>query len=306
MKIDVATVGHVLMDLRFTVDRLARPDEEAEIEVESRGVGGSAANVAVGVRRLGGSSAVVGKVGFDSFGRHAMDELMRERVDVSGVRIGMGPTGFTVIIIDSSGSISMYGFRGVADELEEDEVDERIIGDSKIIHIASLRQDTSLAVAERAKRGGSLISWDPGRLLSRKGLGELSHLVSTVDIVLLSELECRAMTGKEDFRAGARAISALGPKTIVVKRGSKGAYILHESSEFEIPAFKLPRVVDTTGAGDAFAAGLLLSLSRGYGMKKSLVYASAAAALKVTKLGSHEVPSHEEVVKLAWEELSQC
>lgn len=299
--LDVVTVGHVLIDIRFVVERFAGPDEEVAIQRQTRNVGGCAANVAIGVKRLGGRSAAIAKIGFDSFGRLAMEELVKEGVDVSGIRIGIGPTGFSIVIIDSRGAIAIYGYKGVAEELHPDELDSRLLARAKVVHIASLRVDTSIRAAELAKGYGAKVSWDPGRRLSQLGLEKLRDLVKSVDIVLVNEEECFNLTHEKDYKEGARRIKDLGPSMVVVKRGARGIYALTDEFEVELPALPVERVVDTTGAGDAFAAGLIMGLNRGYRIKRALLYALAVASLKVTRLGSHAIPTHDEVIKYLWE-----
>ncbi len=295
---DVVTVGHVLMDLRFTVSHFAGPDEEAVIEDQSRGVGGSAANVAIGVRRLGGTSAVIAKVGLDGFGRTAVDHLMREGVDISGIRIGIGPTGFTVVIIDKEGRIALYGFKGVAEDLRPDDVDVRVIERGRYVHIASLRPDTSLKVAARARELGKYVSWDPGRVLCRKGLHALRSLIKLVDIVFVNAEECLTLTKASSIEKGASKIKSLGPEVVVVKMGAEGVYVLSEDLSERFEAFRVPKVKDATGAGDAFAAGLLTAMTRGWDLKEAVRYGLAVAAIKVTKLGSSAIPTHKEVMNL--------
>lgn len=129
---DVITLGHALVDIRFIVDRFVGPDEEAAIIKQTRSVGGSAANVAIDVSRLGGSAATIIKVGLDGFGRLIIDELMREEVDVSGVKVCLGDTGFTVVIIDKEGRVKMYGFKGASEKLEPRDIDENIISRGKV------------------------------------------------------------------------------------------------------------------------------------------------------------------------------
>mgnify|MGYP001626138419 CR=1 FL=1 len=301
---DVVAVGHILVDIRFIVNRFAGPDEEAAIISQTRGTGGSAANVAIGVSRLGGRSAIIAKIGLDSFGRIAIEELMKENVDVSGVRVSFKDTGFSIVIIDNEGKIAMYGFKGAAEELEPEEVDVNIIRKARAVHIASLRIDTSVHAASIAKKHGSIVSWDPGRRLSEKGLDYFKELLKHVDIVLVNRKEAKNLTSLEDYKEAARQLSKYGPRVVIVKRGSEGVYALMNETEYDIPAFKVEKTVDTTGAGDAFASGLLLGLIKGYDPRKALLYGNAVAALKIQRLGSHNVPSHEEVVKYIWEKLS--
>ena len=294
---DVVTVGHVLADIRFMVDEFIGPDEEGVILEQSRGVGGSAANVAIGVRRLGLSSAIIAKVGFDSFGRIAVDELMKEGVDISGLKVSFSSTGFTIVIIDNKGQICLYGYKGASEELEPCDINVDIIEKTKYVHIASLRLDTSIEAAKKAKEHGKMVSWDPGRVQSKAGLQKLRDLIKHVDIVLANEEEVRDITGEADYKKAAEVIGELGPRLVVVKRGARGAYVLSKKECLEVPPLKPPKIVDTTGAGDAFAAGLLVGLARGYELSKALTYASATAVLKIAKLGSHETPTHDEVIK---------
>jgi len=302
--VDVVTVGHVLVDIRFLVSDFVRPDEEGVIIEESRGVGGSAANVAIGARRLGLKSAVIAKVGFDSFGRIAVDELMKEGVDLSGLKVGFGSTGFTVVIINKRGEIVLYGFKGASEELMPHEVDAGLIEATKYVHIASLRLDTSVEVAKKARELGKVVSWDPGRVLSKLGLPKLKEVIKCVNTVLANEEEIANITGVSDYRKAAEVVRGLGPSLVIVKRGARGVYVSSEEECYSIPPLNPPKIVDTTGAGDAFAAGLIAGLSRGYDLSKAVTYAAAVATLKISELGSHEIPSHDEVVKFIWEQKS--
>jgi ribokinase len=301
---DLVTVGHALVDIRIVVDRFPAPDEEAVVLSQTWGAGGSAVNTAIDGSRLGLRTAVIAKIGFDSFGRIIVDELLREGVDISGLRVSStGRTGFTIVVIDRDGNIVMYGFKGVAEELDPSEVDNEIISTARYVHIASLRLDTSLKVAEIARKASAKISWDPGRVLAKKGLKELEKMIKSVDIVLVNKVEASSITGLDidKYRESAKILKDLGPELVVVKLGSRGVYAFGDGVDEEVPAVKVDRVVDTTGAGDAFAAGLIAGILRGYSLRKALLYANAVAALKITKLGSHEAPTHKEVVEYIWE-----
>ncbi|MGC9113225.1 carbohydrate kinase family protein [Acidilobus sp.] len=295
--LDVVAVGHALVDLRFTVSKFASPDEEADIEEQSTGPGGSAINVALITSRLGGKAAVITKIGLDNFGRQIVEELVRSKVDISGLKVGFGSTGFSVLMIDKEGNIVLYGYKGCAEKLDPDEIDEKVIARGKFVHIASLRPDTSLRAAVRAKELDAMVSWDPGRRLSMAGLKTLRGLIKFVDIVELNSRECANLTGLRDPVACAEEIQRVGPSTVIVKMGPRGLYALSDDFTGYVPAFKVSVVRDSTGSGDTFAAAMLLRLSRGERLKEALVYAQAVAALKVTMLGANALPPVEEIEK---------
>ncbi|MCE4606258.1 MAG: carbohydrate kinase family protein [Desulfurococcales archaeon] len=304
-KLDVVTVGHALVDIRIVVDRLPGPDEEAAIREEVRGAGGSAVNVSIDVSKLGGTSGIIAKISFDSFGRIVFEELWKSKVDIRGLRISpSGSTGFSIVAISNLGDITIYGSKGVAETLEPRELDKELISDAKTIHIASLRLDTSMEAAKTAKLAGAIVSWDPGRRLARQGVNKLGDLLQYVDIVFLNKLEAEAMTG-HDPAIAAKIIKSHGPRWVVVKLGSQGSLLYGPEGSKKIPAYKPPRVLDETGAGDAFAAATLLKLVETEDIVEALNYASCVAGLKVSRLGSHNIPDYNEMSRLS-REINYC
>ncbi|MEB3774291.1 MAG: carbohydrate kinase family protein [Desulfurococcales archaeon] len=286
--------------MRLLVDRIPGPDEEAKIGEESKGVGGSAANVAIAARRLGFSSSIIAKIGLDDFGRIAVDGLLRERVDISGLSVSLTEmTGFSIVARTPDGSITIYSYKGASESLEPGEVREDLIARAKFIHIASLRPDTTRRAIELAKKHGVKVSWDPGRVLSRMGLDKLRDIIESVDIILVNRNESRYLTGEWNYRDAARTLARLGPWIVVVKLGGEGSFMHVDGMEKLIPPVKPDRVLDTTGAGDAYAAALIAGLLRGYDPVKAAMYASVAASIKVSRLGSHDTPTHEEVMEKA-------
>jgi len=299
--LDVVAVGHALVDIRIVVNEFPQVDLESKVINQSWGAGGSAVNVAIGVRRLGMKSSLIAKVGFDSFGRIIVDDVLREGVDISGLRIGFTQTGFTIVAINNKGEIVMYGYKGAAEELLPGDISEYAVSRAKWMHIASLRLDTTMKAIELAREHGLTISWDPGRVLATQGLSNLKEVVANVDYIMLNEKEASLMTGVNDYKEAAEAIARDTSAVVIVKRGGKGVYVRSKEYTGDIPAYRVENVIDTTGAGDAFASGFITGILRGYSLKKSLQYGNATAALKITRLGSHQVPSHNEVVEFIWE-----
>lgn len=291
-------MGHILTDMRVRVNDFTGPDLFSQINELSYGAGGSAANVAIGVTKLGGTCTLVGKIGLDDFGRMIVDELVKERVSLDNIKTDLLlKTGLTIVIINSTGEIIMYGDKGASEALQPEDVAYIRPKGCEYVHIASLRMDTSLAAADLSKRNGLFVTFDPGRELATKGIEHIRPIFNHLDLLMLNIKEARLLTAcDEPNRAGA-TLNRAGVKNVIVKLGGGGIYFSGELGEGTLPAFKV-KALDTTGAGDAFATGLLLSMGRGSDLKEALRYASAVAALKVTRLGSHAIPTVKEVEEL--------
>lgn len=295
---DVVTVGHALMDMRVLVAEFTTLDRESEILATSYGSGGSAANTAVGATKLGREAGIIAKVAKDSLGRLILEELSLKEVNVDSVIVDeKGSTGFSIVIMNQSGDIMLYSFKGVSEELTPEEVDYNAISNAKCIHIASLRLDTSVSAAMKAKSVGVLVTWDPGRRLTKLGLSnhQVLEMLRNIDIILVNEVEVCTLVGVGNYKEATAKLLSLGVPTVVVKRGGKGVYALsRDQGEIEVPPYSV-RAIDTTGAGDSFAAGLIVKLIEGVDLKQALEFANAVAAIKVTRLGAQAIPSRNEV-----------
>ena len=291
----VLTIGHILADIRVLVDDFATTDRESKILNISNGLGGSAANVACGIVKLGRTANIIGKIGMDSFGRLAVDELIKNHVDISGVRVSMTkPTGFTIVLINQRGNIIMYGFKGAAEKLSPEEILPLFFKDVEFVHIASLRIDSSLHAAKIAKEKNIVVLFDPGRVLSRRGMLYLKKIFRYIDILLVNHEEAELLTGLKDFRDAGQLLSKEGIKTVIIKLGGKGVYYLSNGNENFVKAYKV-NAIDTTGAGDSFASGLITMLGKKARIDEAIKFANAVAAIKVQRLGAHQIPTMDEV-----------
>jgi ribokinase len=284
--------------MRVKVADFTGPDLFSQIDELSYGAGGSAANVAIGVTRLGGTCTLVGKIGLDNFGRMIVDELVKEKVSLDYIKTDLLlKTGLTIVIINSTGEILMYGDKGASEALQPEDVAYIRPKGCEYVHIASLRMDTSLAAADLSKRSGLFVTFDPGRELATRGIDHIRPIFGLLDLLLLNIKEARLLTACDEPEKAGAALNRAGVKNVIVKLGGGGIHFSGELGKGTLPAFRV-KAVDTTGAGDAFATGLLLSLGNGSELKEALRYASAVAALKVTRLGSHAIPTAKEVEEL--------
>ena len=268
--LDVLSFGEALVD--FFPERAGLP--LAECDVFHRQLGGAPANVAVGLARLGCKVGLMTLVGPDAFGTFVRDRLAAEGIDTSGVGVHRtAKTGVTFVSVGAHGERSFLFFRHPsADQMiAAHDVDEAFFPRARIVHVGSstLAREPSrgatLKALTSAKRAGCLVSTDPNW---RAHLWEnpaeaapmLQSLVAQSDIVKISDDELAPLTGVTDPEAGAKKLRALGPPLVVVTLGARGCYVEHAAGSDWLPGERV-EVVDTTGAGDGFVAGMLATLA---------------------------------------------
>ncbi|RLI23381.1 hypothetical protein DRO47_00720 [Candidatus Bathyarchaeota archaeon] len=299
MRFDVICFGALNLDRLCRVDRIAREDEESTvIEVEEY-PGGSAANTAVGLARLGLKVGYVGKVSRDREGEILVRSLKDEGVNIGGVVVSKtGRSGVVYGYVDRSGNRALYVDPGVNSQLDFGEIDIEYVSSTKFLHLSSFVGERAFraqlevlkVLPERVK-----VSLDPGNIYARKGLESLSEMLDRCYVVMPSEFEVKLITGKRDIKEGAEKILSLGPSIVAVKLGSRGCYVTNGDESHFIGAFKV-KVVDTTGAGDAFNAGFLYGVLKGRGILEAGRLGNFVASRCITSRGARAgLPSEEDV-----------
>lgn len=239
-----------------------------------KNAGGAPANVAVGVARLGGTSAFMGMMGDDEFGRYLAGVLDANKVDISGLRYTrQAHTALAFVALRKDGEREFMFYRNPgADQLyTADDIDKDMIAQCRIFcHGSTSMVDPAnchaiLTAAELAKQSGALIVYDPNvrlNLWDRESLAReiISLGIPEADIIKLSEEELAFITGCVDVDAGIRSLRSQGPKVVIVTRGGEACHYSWGPYLGSVPATKV-HVVDATGAGDAFLAGLLYQIS---------------------------------------------
>jgi sugar/nucleoside kinase (ribokinase family) len=247
----LCSLGDLLLDVIVRLDGPIAEDTDTYGRTRV-GAGGQAANVAAWTAALGRQARFVGKRARDPTGRLLADELRRHGVDVAGPEAGAG-TGTVVSIATADGKRTMLTDRGVALDFRPDELDPDWLAGCNRLHIPGYSlvrppvRDTALAAAGLARRAGIGISVDLSSTsaIEEAGVDAFRELILTVrpDTVFANEDE-------------AALVGDLEAETVVVKRGARGCVVSRAGEERAYPAMPAG-VVDTTGAGDAFAAGFL-------------------------------------------------
>lgn len=298
--LDVVTFGEAMA--MFVA---ATGGELREVSQYVRRAAGAELNVAIGLARLGLKSGWVSRLGNDSFGRFIQDTLDAERVDRRAVTQDPDfPTGFQLKAKTENGTdpIVEYFRKGsAASRLSIADFDEDYFGGARHLHlsgVAAALSPESYGLAAHAarwmKQQGKTVSFDPNLrpVLWRSRaemVAQLNRLAFSADWVLPGIKEGVILTGHDEPEAIADFYLARGVRAVVVKTGADGAYFKTASGEQGIvPAVPVVNVVDTVGAGDGFAVGVVSALLEGLTLNEAIVRGNHIGALAIQAIGDSE------------------
>jgi ribokinase len=261
---DVVGFGALNFDKLFRVNSIASAEEESYVTDYAEACGGSAANTIVGLARLGCKCGFIGKVADDREGKMLIQDFHHNSVDTEGViHARTGRSGIVMGFVDAKGQRALYIDSGVNDTTSFEEVNTKYAFNTGFLHLTSFVGQKSFRTQTRllTKLPEQVrASFDPGALYARLGFARLEPIIRRVFVIMPNFGELKFLTGKTDYRVGAEFLLEKGVKIVAVKLGSKGCYVTDGKESHLIESFKV-KVVDTTGAGDAFCAGFLCGLT---------------------------------------------
>ncbi|MDT7724694.1 MAG: ribokinase [Actinomycetota bacterium] len=278
MTADILVVGSANADLVVPVDRRPQGGETVLGGDTEISPGGKGANTAVAAGRLGASVALLGAVGDDPYGATLLGSLRESGVDTALVRTTERPTGIAYITVTPDGENSILVSPGANTALEPADVDGAL--DGVKVMVASMEiplRTVEYAVAAAARAGVRvLLNLSPVAEVSAATLGAL-------DVLLVNEHEAAWLLGAEGYDPA--KLLDLGPASAVVTIGARGAIVVTPDGLTEVGSPQV-EVVDTTGAGDAFAGALAVSLAEGASLADAARKAVQVAAFSVTRRGA--------------------
>jgi ribokinase len=296
----IIVVGSINLDLVASTENIPRPGETVIGNTFRTFFGGKGANQAIAVARLGYPSIMVGNVGDDTFGQQLKIGLRQANVSTEAVDTVPGASGVAIIVTSSYGQNSIVVVPGANGTLGPEQLARhtRLLQNAGIL-LAQLEipLESVEFLADFAGRHNIPFMLDPApaRPLSATLLKKVSWLTpnQTETEALLNRRELQPSGGLE----AATAILQKGPKNVIIKLGARGCVLAPADKAPElIPAFSVA-TVDSTAAGDAFNGGFAVRLMRGYSPRDSAIFASAVAAISVSRHGAQpSMPTESEVL----------
>ncbi|SMC79900.1 adenosine kinase [Novosphingobium sp. B1] len=267
--------------------------------------GGSAANTLAGLAALGAKCAFIGQVADDQLGEVFAHDIRAGGIDFqTPTRSDEEPTARCLIFVSPCGQRTMNTFLGASQFLPAEALDDAQIASASVLYLEGYLWDPeeprkamrrAIAAARSAGRKVAFTLSD-AFVISRHG-DDFRALIDDgqIDILFANEHELAALTGVEDFHAGIEQLAAKVP-TVVVTRSEKGAHAISNGEHAHVPAEPIEKVVDTTGAGDLFAAGFLFGYVRNKPLAESLTLGAICAAEVISHYGARPEANLGELV----------
>jgi len=292
----------------FVADNIGNLED---VEKFTKSLAGAEVGVCIGLKRLGYDVSYVTKLGVDPFGKYIRNFLIKESIDVSFITFDERfPTGFQMKNKTVSGDPEVVYFRkgSAASHITKEDIKKVDLYGVKHIHVTGIPPALSKSCREatyelisRAKEKGIFITFDPNLRPAiwdskEEMIRVINDIASKCDMVLPGVAEGLTLTGSDDPNKIADFYLNLGVKTVIVKIGDRGAFVKTQNESYTVPGYKVDKVVDTVGAGDGFAVGIVSGLLENLPLKLAVARGNAIGSLQVMVSGDNEgLPSREEL-----------
>ena len=296
----ILVVGSLNMDFVVQTEKLPLPGETIKGRNFSMIPGGKGANQAVAAASLGGRVRMAGRVGQDGFGRTLTEGLSSAGVDASRVMPTSGvATGVALILVEQEGQNQITIAAGANDRLEAADLEPAFQEFSQgivLLQLESPLQTVEAAVNLACRReAATILDPAPAAALPPALLRNLDFLTPNETEALLLLGEPPGEIRLDEAPPLGRRLLELGPETVVLKLGDKGAWVVNRRLSRHFPAYPV-KPADTTAAGDTFNGAMAVCLAEGGSLPRAIEFANAAAALSVTRAGAQaSIPSRSQV-----------
>lgn len=283
-----------------------------QVEHFTRALSGAEVNVSIGLSRLGHEVEYLTRLGDDPFGHYIAGTLKDNQIGISLVTYdSVYRTGIQLKnrVTDGSDPYAPYYRKGsAASHISEKEIDKIDLTDVDLVHVTGIppalsqsARKATFRLMDRAKEQGIFITFDPNL---RPALWEdeetmctvVNQLAGKADVVLPGIEECRILAGTTDMEKIAEYYQNMGVQTVIIKNGAHGAFVKENDKSYHVSGFKVEKVVDTVGAGDGFAVGVVSGILEKLSIEESVRRGNAIGAIQVMNISDNEgLPTRKEL-----------
>lgn len=308
---DVICIGAALVDMVAQIERYPENDDEVFVSDLKLLSGGAAANTAYACAKLGLKTAFIGKLGReDVFGLKIINEFNEVKVNTELLKYSEEyRTGSAYVALNKEGDRRIYAHSGAANYLSKEDIKENELSFTNIIFLSSLKNIEPFIEAAIIGRNKKIpVILNPGMLIIEQGFINIKILLEKIGILIISQREFEVLLDLKKkkinpnmVREEADNLFSLGINVVVITKGKKGALILTPENAELIPPIKTNKVVDTTGAGDAFSAGFMYGFIQNQSfkfedLKRNVRIGNFVAGKCIEKLGARNgIPEEEEI-----------
>jgi ribokinase len=301
----IVAIGDINVDMLGRVKSWPKPGQDClapQLEMHCGGVG---ANSALALARWGIDVRLAGCVGRDRFGDYVLEHLAEGGVNTRWVqRTSDAMTGFFYINITPDGERTFFGSRAANGHVKNLPNVRSLCNEAGAAHLVGYNflnsgpAHAAKQIAAEIHARGGWVSLDVGMAPAQQIPQKILQIIPTVDILFLSTDEATLLTGARDPRRAFAALEKVGAREVVLKLGKSGCLISYSGGLQHVPSFDV-KMVDSTGAGDAFVAGFLQARLRGRSPGEAAIAATAGGAAAVSFVGAGEtLPGSREVAAL--------
>lgn len=277
--------------------------ELEDVEKFTRSLAGAEVNVCIGLKRLGYDVSYVTKLGTEPFGKYVKKFLVNEGIDSSYITFDQNhPTAFMIKGKTEVGDPKVVYYRkgSAASHFSKEDMEKIDFEGVKIVHVTGILpalsdscREATYDLIKKAKEKGLYVTFDPNLRPTlwpskEEMVKVINDIASKCDMILPGVEEGLTLTGSDNPDKIADFYLKLGLKTVIVKIGDKGAFVKTNDEAYLVPGFKVDKVVDTVGAGDGFAVGIISGLLEKLPLKEAVVRGNAIGSLQVMVPGDNE------------------
>lgn len=290
----IVVLGDINVDMLGRVKAWPKPGQDCLAQRLEMHCGGVGANSALALARWGVNVRLAGCIGCDRFGDYVLEGMKKGGVNTRWVQRTSGATtGFFYINVTPDGERTFFGSRAANGYVTKLRDAQALCNGASAAHLVGynfLNPGPAVAAKQIMRiihAGGGWVSLDVGMAPSQQIPREILQIIPRVDILFLSADEATLLTGARDPRRSFAALKKAGAREVVLKLGKRGCLISENGAARLVPSFDV-KMVDSTGAGDAFVAGFLQARLRGWPLAEAAVAASAGGAAAVSFVGAGE------------------